>query len=602
MQAAAAADDPRPCLLGVERSLRGRRWEARLADDRLGLTLAQSLDLPEVLGRALAARQVTLETAEDFLAPRLRRALPDPLGLQDMEAAVARIVRALEAGEGIAVFGDYDVDGATSAALLARFFAALGVDLRVYVPDRFAEGYGPNGPALRRLRDEGVSLVITVDCGVTAFEALESAARSGQDVVVVDHHGVEAELPTAAAVVNPNRADDSSRLGQLAAVGVTFLLVVALNRALRDMGWYRRRAEPDLMAWLDLVALGTVCDVVALTGLNRALVSQGLKVMARRENPGLVALAEVAGVSRPPGTYEAAFLLGPRINAGGRVGTPDLGARLLATGDRAEAADLAAQLDALNRERREIEQAVLDQALGQAESALAKAGAAAGLICVAEEGWHAGVIGIVAGRLKDRFNLPALVIAVEAGVGKGSARSVPGVDLGAEVLAARRAGLLINGGGHAMAAGLTVEAGRIAELRAFLADRLARRIAESGYRPALGLDGALRLRAASADLVALLQRMAPFGVGNPEPRFALPGVRIDRPQVLTGGHLRCTLTAPEGGRLKAIAFRAFDDGLGEALAKSGGLPYHLAGKLRPDDWAGPGAVQFIIEDAAPAEG
>ncbi len=595
--ARAIKEEERSCLLGVESSLRGKRWESRLADERLGLTLSQGFGLPEILGRALAARGIGMEGAEAYLAPRLRSALPDPSLLQDMDKAVSRILQAIEAGEGIAVFGDYDVDGATSSALLARFFGALGIKLRTYIPDRFAEGYGPNAPALRRLKDEGCSLVLTVDCGATAFEALSAAAESGQDVIVIDHHVVDAELPPAAALVNPNRQDDTSALGQLAAVGVTFLLVVALNRALRESGWYQRqdRAAPDLIDWLDLVALGTVCDVVSLTGLNRAFVSQGLKVMASRRNIGLAALGEAAGVSRPPGTYEAGFLLGPRINAGGRVGTPDLGVRLLATEDLALASDLAARLDELNRERREIEQGVLDQALLQAEE-----GPKDGLICVAQEGWHAGVIGIVASRLKDRFNLPALVIAEENGIGKGSARSVPGVDLGAEVLAARREGLLVNGGGHAMAAGLTVEAGSIPDLRAFLSERLARRIEESGYRPALGLDGALQVRGANADLVEMLQQMAPFGVGNPEPRFALTGVRIARPQVVGGGHLRCFLQGPDGARLKGIAFRAFDDGLGEALAKSGGLPYHLAGKLRPDDWAGPGEVQFIIEDAAPA--
>jgi len=499
------------------------------------------------------------------------------------------------------VFGDYDVDGATSAALLKRFLAAAGADIRIYIPDRLAEGYGPNAPALRRLKAEGVALAITVDCGISAFAALEAAAADGLDMVVVDHHAAQAELPPAAAIVNPNRLDESGEHGQLAAVGVAFLLTVALNRALREGGWYRRtgRGEPDLRQWLDLVALGTVCDVVPLTGLNRVFVAQGLKVMARRGNRGLAALADVAGVDRPPEAYHAGFLLGPRINAGGRVGVADLGARLLTTEDPAEAAEIAGRLDALNRERRAIEQAVLDQALTQAEGAQAGEG---GLVLAAAEGWHPGVIGIVASRLKDRTNLPALVVALDKGVGKGSARSVPGVDLGREILAARQAGLLVDGGGHPMAAGLTVSEDRLVELQEFLDRRLAVQIAAVGYRPALGLDGALQPRAATAELLGQLERLAPFGVGNAEPRFALPSIRIVRPRTVGEDHLRCILTGPDGGSLKAIAFRAFDGALGAALAGAGGLPFHVAGKLRADHWAGPGQVQFIIEDAAPAAG
>ncbi|MDH3792140.1 MAG: single-stranded-DNA-specific exonuclease RecJ [Rhodospirillales bacterium] len=590
---------PRDCVLGVERSLAGRRWEARLGDPRLGLALAQDLELPEVVGRALAARGVGLETAEAFLTPRLRDSLPDPLDLKDMDRAVERIVRAVRDGEQIAVFGDYDVDGATSAALLKRFLAAAGADIRIYIPDRLAEGYGPNAPALRRLKAEGVALAITVDCGISAFAALEAAAADGLDMVVVDHHAAQAELPPAAAIVNPNRLDESGEHGQLAAVGVAFLLTVALNRALREGGWYRRtgRGEPDLRQWLDLVALGTVCDVVPLTGLNRVFVAQGLKVMARRGNRGLAALADVAGVDRPPEAYHAGFLLGPRINAGGRVGVADLGARLLTTEDPAEAAEIAGRLDALNRERRAIEQAVLDQALTQAEGAQAGEG---GLVLAAAEGWHPGVIGIVASRLKDRTNLPALVVALDKGVGKGSARSVPGVDLGREILAARQAGLLVDGGGHPMAAGLTVSEDRLVELQEFLDRRLAVQIAAVGYRPALGLDGALQPRAATAELLGQLERLAPFGVGNAEPRFALPSIRIVRPRTVGEDHLRCILTGPDGGSLKAIAFRAFDGALGAALAGAGGLPFHVAGKLRADHWAGPGRVQFIIEDAAPS--
>ena len=593
---------PRGCFLGVERSLTGKRWEERLADGRQGLALSQQLGLPEVIGRVLAARGVSTEEAERFLNPTLRDYLPDPSAFMDMDRAAARLLRAVEEGERMAVFGDYDVDGATSSAVLARFFAALGVELRIYIPDRLAEGYGPNAPALKRLKDQGIDLVITVDCGITAFEALGEAAAAGLEIIVVDHHAAEPRLPPAAAVVNPNRLDDSSGQGQLAAVGVAFMLVVALNRALREAGWYQRanRRVPDLRQWLDLVALGTVCDVVPLTGVNRALVAQGLKVMAARGNTGLAALSDVSRIDEKPGTYHAGFLLGPRVNAGGRVGESPLGARLLTCDDPNEAAALAARLDGYNAERKEIELQVLDQAIRQVE----ETGPGEGLVVAASEGWHAGVIGIVASRLKERFNRPALVVALENGVGKGSARSVPGVDLGAAVIAARQEGLLVNGGGHPMAAGLTVAAERLAELTAFLDRRLARRLAEIDYQPSLGIDGALKPRAATLELLAQLERCGPFGVGNVQPRFALPAVKVGKASVVGENHVRCFLGDPGGssggGSLKGIAFRALDSDLGPALLQTAGLPLHVAGRLQIDRWGGREGVQFIIEDAAPA--
>ena len=601
-----AAITGRGCFLGVERSLTGKRWEERLADGRQGLALAQQLDMPEIVGRVLAARGVTPEEAERFLNPTLRDYLPDPSAVMDMDRAAARLLQAIEAGEKIAVFGDYDVDGATSSAVLARFFAALGIELEIYIPDRLAEGYGPNAPALKRLKAAGIGVVITVDCGITAFDALDEAAAAGLEVIVVDHHAAEPRLPAAAAVVNPNRLDDASGQGQLAAVGVAFLLVVALNRALREAGWYRRtgRPEPDLRRWLDLVALGTVCDVVPLTGLNRALVAQGLKVMAARGNVGLSALSDVSRISEKPGTYHAGFLLGPRVNAGGRVGEAPLGARLLTCDDPGAAAELAARLDGYNAERREIELQVLDQAIRQVEEARSPLGGPGeGLVVAADEGWHAGVIGIVASRLRERFNKPALVVALDNGVGKGSARSVPGVDLGAAVIAARQQGLLVNGGGHPMAAGLTVAAQNLAELTGFLDARLARRLAEIDYRPALGIDGALKPRAATLELLAQLERCGPFGVGNVQPRFALPAVRVAKASVVGDNHVRCFLGDPAGGSgggsMKGIAFRALDSDLGPALLQTAGLPLHVAGRLQADRWGGRESVQFIIEDAAP---
>ncbi|MEE9481007.1 MAG: single-stranded-DNA-specific exonuclease RecJ [Kiloniellales bacterium] len=589
--------DGRALCLGVERSLLGRRWESRCGDLRLAAALSQRHGLPEIVGRVLAGRGVALEEAESHLNPTLRRLMPNPSQLKDMDRAVARLVAAIEGQETIAVFGDYDVDGATSAALLKRFLAAIGVPLRVYVPDRRAEGYGPNAPALLRLKAEGVSLVITVDCGTTAHESLAVAAEAGLDTLVIDHHAAEPRLPPAYAVVNPNRLDEDGDLGQLAAVGVTFVFLVGLNRALRDGGWYGRagQTEPDLRAWLDLVALGTVCDVVPLTGLNRAFVAQGLKVLAGRGNVGLAALCDAARVDERPGTYHAGFILGPRINAGGRVGQSDLGAQLLATDDPGEAARLAEQLDGLNAERRRIERDVLDQALAQIEATAAEA---RGLVMAVAEGWHPGVIGIVASRLKERTNLPSLVVALENGVGKGSGRSVPGVDLGAAVIAARQSGLLINGGGHPMAAGLTVAEDRVEALRAFLDERLSRRIAEIQYRPSLGIDGALQPGGARSDLVEVLEQVGPYGAGNPEPRFAIPEARVAAAQVVGENHVRCTITGSDGSRLKGIAFRALDGALGPALLRTGGLPLHLAGKLRRDAWAGGQAVQFIIEDAA----
>ena len=584
-------------LLGVESSLSGKRWRQRGADDRAGLAIAQRLGVPEVIGRLLAARGVAVEGADVFLSPSLREQLPDPSRFRDMDAAVERLLRAIEQGEKIAVFGDYDVDGATAAALLHRFFAAVGVAVRLYIPDRMSEGYGPNAPALLRLRHEGIAVVVTVDCGITAFAPLGEAAAAGLDVIVLDHHTAEPQLPPAVAVVNPNRLDESADYGQLAAVGVAFLLVVALNRALRRQGRYGgAQLEPDLTQWLDLVALGTVCDVVPLTGVNRALVSQGLKVMAKRRNPGLAALADVANLTESPGTYHAGFILGPRINAGGRVGAADLGVRLLTTEDPTEASALARRLEALNGERRALEQAVLDAAIAQVEK---QDNTGRALIVVSAEGWHPGVIGIVAGRLKERYNRPACVIAIAGGIGKGSGRSVNGLDLGSAVIAARQAGLLINGGGHKMAAGFTVAADRIAALTAFLDERLAA-AAGGAILPTLDVDGVVSLPAVTPQLAQLLARVGPFGAGNAEPRFAVPDLRVVKSDVVGESHVRVIATGSGGGRLKAIAFRSTDTALGRALLRGAGAPLHLAGTLRADNWQDREGVQLVIDDAAPA--
>jgi len=584
-------------LLGVEHSLGGRCWRARPADDRTAIALSQALEVPDVVGRVLAARGVGVEEGESFLNPRLRDLLPDPGHLRDMEQAAARLVSAIADGQGVAVFGDYDVDGATSTALLQRYFRAVGHDLTVYIPDRQREGYGPNAAALRALRAQGIDLVITVDCGITAFEALQAARDDGLEVIVVDHHQAEPRLPASIAVINPNRLDDDSPHGQLAAVGVTFLLLVALNRALRQAGWFENRAEPALMDWLDLVALGTVCDVVPLVGVNRVLVTQGLKVLAQRRNVGLNALADVAGVSVKPTAYHLGFALGPRINAGGRVGEADLGARLLATDDADEARALAAELDRLNRERQAIEALALEEAVEQAEEQQA---ARAPLLFVASQRWHEGVIGIVASRLKDRYRRPALVLAQTDGRAKGSGRSVPGIDLGAAVTAAKQAGLLVNGGGHAMAAGLTVAADRMAELQQFLSARIGPQLAEQPAVPELVFDGAIAVRAASRELFDTLEAAGPYGAGHPEPRFVLPGVSLLKVDVVGQDHVSFLVAGEDGGRLRGIAFRAAGSDLGQALLQHGGRRFHLAGHLRADDWQGRRGVQLHLEDAAPA--
>jgi len=594
---AATGDDE--TFLGVARSACGRQWRPRAADPGIGSAIAARYGLPEIIGRLLAQRGIDIDETPSFLAPRLREQLPDPAHLRDMDNAVSRLARAVRGGDKIVVFGDYDVDGATSAALLLRFLAAVGVRAEVYVPDRIREGYGPNTPALARLLAQGAKVVVTVDCGTTAHEPLAAAAEAGLDVIVIDHHVAEPALPPALALVNPNRLDEASAHGNLAAVGVAFLLIVGLNRALRLAGWYATRPEPDLLQWLDLVALGTVCDVVPLTGLNRALVGQGLRVARRMSNPGMQALAAIAGVNTPLDAFHLGFMLGPRVNAGGRVGAADLGARLLATDDTVVAAELAQRLDAYNRERREIEAQTLEAAIASVEASPQSPR----LVFAAGEGWHPGVIGIVAARLKERYERPACVVALADGIGKGSGRSVPGLPLGPAVIAARQAGLLLNGGGHAMAAGFTVDAEKVPALCSFLAERLGDGVDAQPLVPELAIDGALSPAGANAGLIEHVDRLAPFGAANPEPRFALTNVRVSRAKPVGTGHLRCVLTDPLGtARVGGIAFRCAETPLGRFLAETRGRAVHVAGHLRRDTYRGGDAVQLVIDDAALAEG
>ena len=558
--------------------------------------LVQGVGVSDAVARVLAARGIDALMAEDFLRPTLKSLMPDPSTLVDMDLAAARIAAAVDAGETIAVFGDYDVDGATSSALLTRFFRSIGVAISVYIPDRRLEGYGPNVPALLKLREQGAKIVVTVDCGISAFAALRAAKEAGLEVIVVDHHKADVALPDAAAVVNPNRLDDASGQGHLAAVGVAFLLAVAVNRRLRADGWYARKGitEPDLRLLLDLVALGTVCDVVPLKGLNRAFVVQGLQIMGRGGNAGLTSLARVARIDAKPTAYHLGFLLGPRVNAGGRVGEAGLGTRLLSTDDADEAAGLALRLDEFNVARKEIEAAVLHEAIEQVESAGASDDP---VIFAVGKDWHAGVIGIIAGRLRERYDRPACVVALDGGMAKGSARSVNGVDFGRAILGARDAGLLFSGGGHAMAAGFTVTEDKIAELIAHVQAEVRRQLQGEALAPSLAIDGALAVSAVTADLVAELECVAPFGSGNDEPRFAVLDALVSKADVVGSGHVRCFLTGRAGGRLKAIAFNSADSELGHMLLTAAGRRLHLAGCIRADTWQGRTEAQLIIDDA-----
>jgi single-stranded-DNA-specific exonuclease len=584
--------------LGVERSLSGRAWRERPADPELVRRHQLSLGLSEPLARALAARGVAHAEGPDYLNPTLKALFPDPSSFADMDRAATLLVDALERRRAAVVFADYDVDGASSAAQLVRWFRSLGHELAIYVPDRLAEGYGPSPTAFRRLKAEGAELVITVDCGAAAYDALACAAEIGLEVVVIDHHLMRDEPPPAvAALVNPNRPDCSSGQGRLAAAGVTFVLLAALNREARRRGLFADRAEPDLRQWLDLAAMGAICDVTQLTGFNRALAAQGLKVMSHWRNPGLKALLDVAKASGAASVFQVGFLLGPRINAGGRVGRSDLGARLLSTDDPEEARALAEELDALNASRKEVEREVLDAAvrLIERESNFGEAP----VLLVAADGWHPGVIGIVAGRLRERYRKPAIVVGIDraANVGKGSGRSQPGVNLGRAVHAAFDAGLLLAGGGHAMAAGLSVRPDNLPELRDFLCEALGREAEAAQAADALELDAVVSTAACDRGLWRDFQRLAPFGPGNPEPLFAAADVRIERPMALRGGHVRCTLVDRSGGKLKAVAWRVEDTELGRRLLQEGGA-IHVAGRLKPDDWQGREGVEFEIEDAA----
>ena len=588
-------------VFGIESSLGGHAWRWRRGNmDIAGV--AGGLDT-DIVDQLLLARGVARDDLARQRNPTMRGFLPDPSLFHDMDSAADRLAQAVLTRETVTIYGDYDVDGATSSALLIRLLRLLGHDARYYIPDRLLEGYGPSGEALVRLAQEGSSLIVTVDCGAMAHDALAQAHAAGVDVIVVDHHKCAPDLPVATALVNPNRLDESDLAaahGHLAAVGVAFLLAVATVRALRRQGFFVDRPEPDLMGLLDLVALGTVADVAALHGLNRALVAQGLKVMARRENIGMAALIDASRLTRSPTCSDLGFALGPRINAGGRVGESTLGVRLLTTHDADEARAIAAQLSALNEERRAIEAAVQEAAEAQIESQHNRA-----VLVLSGKGWHPGVIGIVAGRIKEKTGKPALVVALdadEAGRGKGSGRSIGGVDLGAAIIAARDHGLLVAGGGHAMAAGLTIEGGQVNHLADFLDSRLGGAVSRARENQSILLDLAVAPGGLTPELVETLESAGPFGMGWPGPRVAVGPVRAIKADLVGKDHVRVIAGGPDGASFKAIAFRAAESPLGQALLHGAkGRKLWLAGRARIDDWASRRQAELHIEDAAWAD-
>lgn len=603
-KAAIESQDDGGAFLGVRSSARGFQWRERLRPElkSLATAIGQHHGLPEMIGRILAARNVGLDAVPGFLDPTLKSLMPDPSVLRDMDKAAARIADAIEAKQRVAIFGDYDVDGACSSALLHRFLSHHDVPSRIYIPDRLFEGYGPNVGAIETLVNEGAKLIVTVDCGTTSFEPLAAARKLGADLVVIDHHQADERLPDVEAVVNPNRQDDISGQGMLCAAGVVFLVLVAVMRELRRRGFYTSVREPDLLASLDLVALATVADVVPLVGLNRAYVKKGLAVMRARENVGLTALADVAGLTTPPTPYHLGFILGPRINAGGRIGNAALGATLLSTSDTVEAQKIAELLNRLNKERRDVEAIMLEEALAIADQQVADDPARA-MVIVASETWHKGIVGLVASRLVERFRRPACVIAWEAEAsrpneGTGSLRSIPGVDLGAAVRAAVTAGLLVKGGGHAMAAGLTVGRNNLAALEAHFQTQLRTATVTANEAAGLDIDAALVASGATTELMDMIERVSPFGQGNPDPRFVFPAHRVKFAKVVGDAHARVLIEGGDGARLDAIAFRAAGQPLGDLLMSGGGMPLHVAGHLRRDTWGGRDRVELQIEDAA----
>lgn len=594
--------DPVPrAFLGVDRSVSGQRWVSRLdqAGQNRALAMSQLHGMPELVARVLAGRGVAVDDAPAFLEPSIRSLMPDPYRLTDCEAAAERLVEAIRRGERVAIFGDYDVDGAASSALLWRFLNHFGIDSEIYIPDRIFEGYGPNPAAIGQLIDRGARLIVTVDCGSTSLEALAVAKERGIDVVVIDHHQMGHEMPPCLALVNPNREDDLSGQGHLCAAGVVFLVLVATLRVLRQNGHPQARSL-DLLVWLDLVALATVCDVVPLKGLNRAYVTKGLIAARHQNNAGLAALLRVAGIGGPVTPYHFGFLVGPRINAGGRIGDAALGSRLLTLDDAGEAEEIAHKLDELNRERQAMEQVMLAEAEAEALAEYGD-GQTASVIVTARDNWHPGIVGLLAARLKERFKRPAFAIAFDLnGKGAGSGRSINGFDIGRMVRAAVDSGLLVKGGGHAMAAGLTVERANLGRLRAFFDEASAEQVGALAANQTLKIDGALGASGATIALIDQLEAAGPFGSGHPQPIFAVPAHRLRDARPVGTTHVKVTLEAADGTRLEGIAFRAAETALGDFLLNGRGTQVHVAGTLSADHWQGTRRVQMRVLDAAKA--
>ncbi len=582
---------PQIPLLGVNHSVRGQKWVLR-NDDESKLDALTRLGLSQTCAQLLAGRGVEAADAENFLAPTLRNLLPDPSTLQDMDTAVSLVLDMMQAGKKITVFADYDVDGGTSAAQLLRWGRAMGAEFSLYVPDRIKEGYGPTVDAFESIKANGTDLVITVDCGAAAYDALRAAAKIGMKVVVIDHHMMVGEHPPANALVNPNRNDDTSGLGHLAAAGVTFMLLVALNREAKRRGL---AGTPDLLSFLDLTALGTICDVVPLTGLNRAFVAQGLKVMSSTPNPGLAALSHVANTVPPFTTYHGGFILGPRINAGGRIGQADMGAKLLSGDDPQIIEKYAKELDQINSERKTLQDKILQEALDKA----AKLPKNHKVTIVAMDGWHAGVIGIVAGRLKDRFGKPAIVIGIDdEGVGKGSGRSIHGVNLGAAIYAAKEKGLLVAGGGHEMAAGITIKPENMQKFYVFMESYLTGEVERALENASYKVDALISPAAANADLIAEIDMVGPYGAKMPEPVFAFANLRIAYAKRLNGGHVRCAFEGGDGVRLQGIAFRAEENGMAEILLTPNPPRVHIAARVKENTWNGHTRIDVQLADIA----
>lgn len=577
------------------KSLGGNIWKSVAVDERKAELISQRYDLPLIVSRVIASRGINPDDVGNFIEPKIQNLLPDPYVMKGMEKAAAKIAEAVMNGRKIGIIGDYDVDGATSSSVLRLFLESVGVNPVVHIPER-DEGYGPSTLAFDEFAAQGIDFVITVDCGTTAFTIFDYAKEKGFEVIVLDHHEAETRLPDVYAVVNPKRLDEDNAypyLKYMAAVGVVFVTIVAVNRQLREQGFFKAHSEPNLMHWLDLVALGTVCDVVPLLGLNRAFVRQGLKVMAQRRNIGLKALIDKSAITEAPSAFHLGFVLGPRINACGRIGEAALGNRLLCSRDEFLAADLADKLNEFNTQRKEIEAYVLMDAIEKLEGEPQQYPIA----FVFGNDWHQGVIGIVAGKLKERYNVPAFVMSVEADEVKGSARSIPGVDLGALIISAKEQGVITKGGGHTMAAGFSLEAGRIDDFRRFVGEYVQKQIGTESITPVIEFDGALDLPGATTDLLDKLELLEPYGAGNSEPKLVLRHVRVTKAKIVGRGHVSCYLGSNNGGSLKAMAFRVADNELGNALLNSNGSSFNIIGVLRRDNWQGRNSVQFIIDDA-----